>query len=135
MVKDGSKHIESLRDGRQIFIDGRLVADHTEHPAFRNAVASAASLFDYQAQPQNLEKMTFVSPTSGERVSRMWQLPTSLAELVERRRALESWAELTCGMLGRSPDHVASCISGMYMGLDLFERHGADRASAVREYF
>jgi 4-hydroxyphenylacetate 3-monooxygenase len=135
MVKNGSKHIESLRDGRQIFIDGRLVADHTEHPAFRNAVASAASLFDYQAQPQHLEKMTFVSPTSGERVSRMWQLPTSLAELVERRRALESWAALTCGMLGRSPDHVASCVSGMYMGLDLFERSNPRRAAAVREYF
>jgi 4-hydroxyphenylacetate 3-monooxygenase len=135
MVKDGKKHIDSLRDGREIFIDGQRVTDHTEHPAFRNAVASAANLFEYQAQPENLEKMTFVSPSSGERVSRMWQLPTSLAELVERRRALEAWAELTCGMLGRSPDHVASCISGMYMGIDLFERHSAARASAVRDYF
>jgi 4-hydroxyphenylacetate 3-monooxygenase len=38
-------------------------------------------------------------------------------------------------MLGRSPDHVASCVSGMFMGLDLFERHGAARAAAVREYY
>lgn len=135
MVKDGTKHIASLRDGRRIFIDGMCVDDHTHHPAFRNAIASAASLYDYQAQPQNLEKMTFTSPTTGNRVSRMWQLPTSLAELVERRQALEAWAELTCGMLGRSPDHVASCISGMYMGLDLFERHSVARASAVREYY
>lgn len=135
MVKDGRKHIESLRDGRRIFIDGTCVDDHTHHPAFRNAIASAASLYDYQAQPQNLEKMTFTSPRSGDRVSRMWQLPTSLAELVERRQALEAWAELTCGMLGRSPDHVASCISGMYMGLDLFERHNSARASAVRDYY
>jgi len=135
MVKDGTKHIASLRDGRRIFIDGMCVDDHTHHPAFRNAIASAASLYDYQAQPQNLEKMTFTSPTTGSRVSRMWQLPTSLAELVERRQALEAWAELTCGMLGRSPDHVASCISGMYMGLDLFERHSGARASAVREYY
>src|SRR5262245_4597788 len=79
--------------------------------------------------------MTFVSPTSGERVNRMWQLPTSHAELVERRQALESWAELSCGMLGRSPDHVASCVAGMYMGLDLFERHDPKRAAAVRDYF
>ena len=79
--------------------------------------------------------MTFVSPTSGNRVNRMWQLPTSHAELVERRQALEAWAELTCGMLGRSPDHVASCVSGMYMGLDLFERHDPRRAAAVRDYY
>ncbi len=135
MVKDGRTHIESLRDGRRISIDGARVDDHTRHPAFRHAIASAASLFDYQAQPENRDRMTFVSPKTGEPVSRMWQLPTSHAELVERRRALEAWAELTCGMLGRSPDHVASCISGMYMGLDLFERHGAARAAAVRDYY
>jgi 4-hydroxyphenylacetate 3-monooxygenase len=135
MVKDGRQHIDSLRDGRRIFLNGQQVDDHTDHPAFRNAVASAARLFDYQAEPQNLDKMTFTSPTTGNRVSRMWQLPTSHAELIERRRALEAWAELTCGMLGRSPDHVASCVSGLFMGLDLFERHDPVRAAAVREYY
>ena len=135
MVKDGPKHIDSLRDGRSVFIDGARVDDPTTHPAFRNTVQTVASLFDYQADPANLERMTFASPTPGIRVNRMWQLPTSHAELVERRHALEAWAELTCGMLGRSPDHVASCISGMYMGLDLFERHDAKRAAAVRDYY
>src|SRR5262249_62036343 len=81
------------------------------------------------------EMVGFSAPPSGARASRMWQLPRWLAELVERRRALEAWAELTCGMLGRSPDHVASCIAGMYMGLDLFERSSPKRASAVRDYF
>jgi 4-hydroxyphenylacetate 3-monooxygenase len=135
MVKDGRKHVQSLRDGRRIFIDGQPIDDHVAHPAFHHAIRSAAGLFDYQAQPHNLERMTFTSPKTGDRVSRMWQLPTSHAELVERRQALEAWAELTCGMLGRSPDHVASCVSGMYMGLDLFERHGPVRASAVRDYY
>jgi 4-hydroxyphenylacetate 3-monooxygenase len=133
MVKDGKKHLESLRDGRQLFINGTLVPDATTHPAFRNTIQTVASLFDYQAA--NVERMTFASPQSGKRVNRMWQLPTSYAELVERRAALESWAELTCGMLGRSPDHVASCISGMYMGLDVFERYNAQRAAAVRDYY
>ena len=135
MVKDGKQHIESLRDGRRLFIDGARVEDATVHPAFRNTIQTVAGLFDYQAKPGNLERMTFVSPSTGNRVNRMWQLPTSHAELVERRQALEAWAELTCGMLGRSPDHVASCVSGMFMGLDLFERHNPARASAVREYY
>src|ERR1700732_3832894 len=101
MVKNGEMHVNSLRDGRHIYIDGRLVTDHVDHPAFRNAVRTAAGLYDFQAQPQNLEQMTFASPKTGARVSRMWQLPTSLEHLTERRRALEAWAELTCGMLGR----------------------------------
>ncbi len=134
-MKDGKKHLASLRDGRAIYLNGNLVPDVTEHPAFRNVVRSAANLFDFQAQPAHVERMTFASPRTGDRVSRMWQLPTSHAELVERRWALEAWAETSCGMLGRSPDHVASCLSGMYMGLDLFEKHGRKYAAALSEYY
>jgi 4-hydroxyphenylacetate 3-monooxygenase len=54
---------------------------------------------------------------------------------VERRRALEAWAGLHFGFMGRSPDHVASCISGMFMGLDLFEAYDPKRAAAVRDYY
>jgi aromatic ring hydroxylase len=53
--KTGAEHIKSLQDGRTVFIDGKRVADVTEHPAFSNSVRSAASLYDVQARPENLE--------------------------------------------------------------------------------
>ena len=40
MIKTGEQHIASLRDGREIYLDGELVDDVTTHPAFRGAVAS-----------------------------------------------------------------------------------------------
>lgn len=135
MVKDGNQHIASLRDGRQIYIDGALVKSSVDHPAFRNSILSAAAMYDYQAIPENIERMTFRSPRTGDQVNRMWQLPTSHAELVERRRALESWASLSCGFFGRSPDHVASALSGMYMGMDLFQLHDERRARALSDYY
>ena len=49
ICKTGAEHIRSLQDGRAVYIDGELVADVTTHPAFRNSVASAASLYDFQA--------------------------------------------------------------------------------------
>jgi 4-hydroxyphenylacetate 3-monooxygenase len=107
MIKNGTQHIASLRDGRQVYLDGKAVGDVTAHPAFRNSIRSYASLYDYQARPENVEKMTFVSPDSGNRVSRIWELPTSYEQLVERRSALEAWTELHFGFMGRSPDHVA----------------------------
>ena len=39
--KTGAEHIKSLQDGRTVFVDGKRVADVTEHPAFRNSVRSA----------------------------------------------------------------------------------------------
>ena len=135
MVKTGERHLESLRDGRNVFLDGELITDVVDHPAYRNAVRSAAALYDFQAAPENLEMMTFESPTNGERVNRCWQLPRSYEELVARRRALEAWAECTYGFMGRSPDHVASSLAGMMMRLDLFRQHGEERARALSDYF
>ena len=135
MVRTGQQYIESLRDGRQVFLDGDLVSEVVDHPAYRNAVRSTAGLYDYQAAPENVEAMTFESPTSGERVNRCWQLPESYDQLVTRRKAMEAWAECTYGYMGRSPDHVASSLAGMMMRLDLFKAHGEERANALSDYF
>ncbi|CAN7784095.1 4-hydroxyphenylacetate 3-monooxygenase [Caballeronia sp. LjRoot34] len=134
-VKDGSRHLASLKDGRDVYINGGRVDDVTTHAAFRNSVQTAASLYDFQAAPENIDLMTYVSPDTHDRVNRAWQLPTCYRELVERRNALEQWSEVHFGFLGRSPDHVACCISGMYMGIDLFEQYDKRRAQAVREYY
>ena len=135
MVRTGQQYIESLRDGRQVYIEGELVSDVTDHPAYRNAVRTTAGLYDFQAAPENLEAMTFESPSSGGRVNRCWQLPESYDELVARRRAMEAWAECTYGYMGRSPDHVASSLAGMMMRLDLFRAHGEERAKALADYY
>ena len=107
MTRNGQHYLDSLRDGRSIFLDGQAVDDVTTHPAFAQAAKSVAKLYDYQNEPEHIELMTFNSPTSGEQVSRCWELPRSYEQLVTRRIALTAWAELTCGMMGRSPDHVA----------------------------
>ena len=134
MIKTGEQHTASLRDGRQIYLNGAVVEDPTTHPAYRNAVASVAKLYDFQSRQDNLELMTYATPTGG-RTNRIWQLPESYADLVERRRALEAWTELHGGFLGRAPDHVASCIAGMYMGLEVFEAYDKARAGALADYY
>lgn len=84
----GAEHIKSLQDGRTVFIDGKRVADVTEHPAFHNSVRPATSLYDVQARPENLELMTFVPDGSTRRVNRAWQMPRNYDEMVLRRKAM-----------------------------------------------
>jgi 4-hydroxyphenylacetate 3-monooxygenase len=138
-IKTGADHIRALRDGREIYLDGARVDDVTTHPAFRNAVAAAAALYDFQAAPENREWMTFARlPGKADgyaRINRCWQLPRSYDELIARHRALSAWAELSCGYFGRAPDHVASSLVGQVLGIDVFRRHGADRAAALLDYF
>jgi len=135
MIKTGEQHLAEIRDDRAIYLDGRRLDDVTTDPAFRNVCKTVASLYDYQARPENRDLMTYAPEDGDQPCNRIWQLPTSYAELVERRKALEAWAGVHCGFLGRSPEHVASCISGMYMGLDVFEAHDPKRAAALAEYY
>jgi 4-hydroxyphenylacetate 3-monooxygenase len=134
MIKTGAQHIASLRDGREVYLDGELVSDVTTHPAFRGAVASVGRMFDFQSAPENRDLMTFETDT-GTRANRIWELPASYEALVRRRRGLEAWTELHAGFMGRAPDHVASCIAGMYMGLEVFEAYEKERAKALADYY
>src|SRR6516164_3180867 len=133
--KTGSEHIKSLKDGRTVYIDGKLVPDVTEHSAFRNSVKSAALLYDYQARPENIELMTYLPEGSNRRINRAWQMPRNYDEMIKRRRAMQAWASLSYGFMGRSPDHLASALVGQRMGIEVFERHGPKRAQALRDYF
>jgi 4-hydroxyphenylacetate 3-monooxygenase len=136
MPKTGSQHAQSLNDGREAFINGERVVNVCEHPAFRRTARTICGLFDFAARPENADLMTFAHPdANGPRANRIWQLPRGYEDLVTRRRALEAWAELHGGFLGRAPDHVASCISGMVMGADVFESYDALRAGALADYY
>ena len=133
--KTGAEHLKSLQDGRTVYLDGELVGDVTAHKAFRNSVRSAAALYDFQARPENIELMTFQPESSNRRVNRGWQMPRNYEEMVKRRKALQAWAALSCGFMGRSPDHLASSLVGQRMGIDVFRRHSEARAKAFQDYF
>lgn len=47
MVRTGQQYLDSLRDGRQVFLDGELVSDAVDHPAYRNAVRTTAAMYDF----------------------------------------------------------------------------------------
>jgi len=119
-MRSGSDYLRSLDDGRQVFVDGERVENVTTHPAFRQAARSIAHLFDIAAAPENRERMTFASPTTGAPVWRAWQIPHSHTDLRSRRLFSETWAEATFGLMGRTPDHVAGFFTGFAAAPTLF---------------
>src|SRR5262249_41572299 len=59
MLRTGKEHLESLRDGRIVYIGGEKVDDVTRHPAFRGAAATVAALYDMKVDPANRDVMTY----------------------------------------------------------------------------
>ncbi len=110
----GSRYIESLKDGREVWLDGAKVKDVTTHPAFTGMVHELARIYDLQHTDEYRDQMTFVSPETGNRCSLSWLLPRSAEDLKQQRRNSEVWNEQCWGQLGRSPDILAPHIMGLY---------------------
>src|SRR5215469_9718980 len=105
----GAEYIDSLRDGREVYIDGERVADVTTHPAFRNSVRSLARLYDALHDPKTKDVLTVPTDTgSGGYTHRYFRVARSGDELVAQQQAIACWSRLSYGWMGRTPDYKAS---------------------------
>ncbi|MSQ72373.1 MAG: hypothetical protein EXR27_13915 [Betaproteobacteria bacterium] len=121
MLKTGEQHLETLRDGRTVYIGSEKVSDVTTHPAFRNAAHSMAAIYDMKADPANREAMSYVE--DGERYSTYFLRARTREDLEKRRQAHKKIAMLSYGLLGRSPDHVSSFVAGMATNPSVFGQY------------
>jgi 4-hydroxyphenylacetate 3-monooxygenase len=105
------------------------VRDVTTHPAFANAARTVADIYDFKADPANRAAMAFEA--DGGLHSAYFLPARTRADLETRSGAHRAIAELTYGMFGRSPDHVASFVTGMAMRPEAFGEYGGN----VVEYY
>ena len=110
----GARYKESLRDGREVWLDGVRIDDVPSHPAFSGIVNELARIYDLQQTDQFRDLMTFESPESGNRCSVSWLISRSADDLKRKRRNSEVWTSQSWGQLGRAPDVLAPYIISLY---------------------
>jgi len=117
----GDEYIESLRDGREVFIYGDKVADVTTHPAFRNSVRVTARLYDSLHDPAKRDVVTAPTDTgNGGFTHPFFRTPRSAADLYKDRDAIAEWARMTYGWMGRSPDYKAAFLGTLGANSDFY---------------
>ncbi|MEO5926972.1 MAG: 4-hydroxyphenylacetate 3-hydroxylase N-terminal domain-containing protein [Bryobacteraceae bacterium] len=116
----GDEYIESLRDGREIWIYGERVKDVTTHPAFRNTVRMIARLYDALHGPKKDILCTPTDTGSGGYTQRFFQAPKNAEEMVASRDAIAEWARVTYGWMGRSPDYKAAFLATLGANSDFY---------------
>lgn len=126
----GAEYLESLRDGREIWIYGERVEDVTTHPAFRNAARSIARLYDALHDPVAKGVLTCPTDTgSGGFTHKFFRVARSREDLIGQRQAIAHWARMTYGWMGRTPDYKASLMNTLGANYAFYEQF-ADNAKA-----
>jgi len=119
-VITGQQYIDRI-DALQAYIsiDGKVVTGKvSEHPAFKGVMKSQARLFDLQNEEALFEKMTYVSPTSNNRVGMSFLQAVAVEDLVKRRNAVRQWALSNNGLMGRSPDYMNTTLMALASAAD-----------------
>src|SRR6266540_7133763 len=124
----GEEYLESLRDGREVYIQGERVEDVTTHPAFRNAARSLARLYDALHDPAAQGGLTCPTDSgSGGYTHKFFRVARSRDDLVGQREAIAAWARMTYGWMGRTPDYKAAFLGTLGANSDFYEPY-ADNA-------
>jgi len=118
----GKEFLDSLDDGREVWIYGERIKNIAEHPAFRNTARMVARLYDALHRDHAEKKNLLTCPTEwGGFTHPYFIAPRSAEDLVVGRDGIAEWARLTWGWLGRSPDYKAALLACLGGNLEFFD--------------
>ena len=132
MLRTGQQYLDSIRDGRIIYIGDERVDDATEHPAFRDIARTYSELYDLKAAPENRDLLSYEE--HGERYSMYYLRPRSKEDLERRTRCHTFINRWSYGLLGRSPDAVAGNLTGITMKPEILDVDGGHKENMMAIY-
>jgi aromatic ring hydroxylase len=134
-IRRGEEYLESLRDGRRLWLMGQRVPDVTTHPGLAGCARSVAAVYDLQHDVAHHERLTMPSPSTGKPVSRAYLLPRSVDDLASQRSMYEYLVRRAGGVAARLPQHLATVVVGLFDIRDLLAREDPAFAGHVAQYF
>jgi len=126
---NGAEYLESLRDGREIWLDGERVTDVTTHPAFALSTRSMARLYD--ALHDGTVKTVPTDTGNGGFTHPYFKMARSAQDMLDAKEAMTAWARLTYGWMGRTPDYKAAFLGTLGVNDEFY---GEFRPNAQRWY-
>ena len=135
MVRTGKQYLESLRDGRAVYIDGERVRDVTSDPRLAGAAHTVAELYDMQHDSAFASDLTYSSPKSGNPVALSFIEPRTREELERRGRAFAIVAEKCSGLFGRTPDFMNAGLAAIASASEIFNTETRALGENVRRYY
>src|SRR5690348_6200006 len=135
-ARTGRQYLAGLREQeREVWLEGERVKDPTRHPGLQGGARAIASLYDMQCDPKLRDEMTYVSPSTGDRVGLSFIVPRTREDLERRRVMMLHWARATCGMMGRSPDFMNVTFAAWAGAAEYFGRGRPEFAANIQRYY
>jgi 4-hydroxyphenylacetate 3-monooxygenase len=134
MIRTGDEYRDSIRDGRDVWIDGEKVADVTTHPSFKPIVDARARVYDMAHEDATRNVMSYVDERSGERCPIGSQLPRTKADWHAKRRAVDTVLDDVGGIVTRVGDETVGEMWSLFDGQDMLNEIDPQFSQHIRTH-
>ena len=132
MIRTGTQYRDSLRDGRQVFVNGERVADVTTHPMFRPLVDIRARFYDMQHEAATAGIMTFQEGGQTHAIAN--RLPRTQQDWWDKRRATDTLLEEVGGVVTRVGDETVGEMWSLFDGQDVLAEVDPQFSANIRAH-
>lgn len=134
MIRTAEEYLESIRDGREVWIDGERVKDVPDHPAFAPAVRNRARIYQLAHEPASQDTLTYLDQESGERNNVANKLPRSQQDWYDKRAAVDLVLDDLRGVVTRVGDETVGEMWSLYDGQDVLNEVDPRFSANIREH-
>lgn len=129
MIRKGIDYIKSIKEKQpEVYYEGEVVKDVTEHPVFKIPVSTVAKYYDLHWEEQYKDFLRIYNPDVGEETSITFFRPKSKEDLAKLRDGLIKIYDFYRGFFGRSPDYLNVWTTVFYAHAeDFFGKHFGSR--------
>jgi 4-hydroxyphenylacetate 3-monooxygenase len=132
MIRTGRQYLESIRDGREVYIDGKRVEDVTTHPSFKPLVDIRARIYDMQHEAATREVLSYED--NGERNAIANKLPRTQQDWWDKRRATDTVLESIGGIVTRVGDETVGEMWSLFDGQDVLNEVDERFSANIRRH-
>ncbi|AUI51939.1 4-hydroxyphenylacetate 3-hydroxylase family protein [Arthrobacter crystallopoietes] len=119
MIRTGDEYRDSIRDGRQVWVDGEKVSDVTSHPMFKPIVDVRARIYDLAHEAETQKVMTYADEETGELNAIANRLPKTQQDWIDKRAAVDLVQREAGGVVTRVGDETIGEMWSLYDGQDV----------------
>ena len=134
MIRTGAEYLESIRDGREVWIDGERVKDMSTHPAFKPIIDVRARMYDMAHEALYQEQLTYQDEETGELNTTYHKPPRTREDWYEKDVALDALMNDIGGVVIRISDESVGEMWSLFDGKDVLNEADPQFATNIEQH-
>jgi 4-hydroxyphenylacetate 3-monooxygenase len=132
-IRTGKEYIESIRDGREVYIHGEKVKDVPTHPAFKPLVDIRARIYDLAHDAEKQDAVTY-SDEQGERQTTVMKPPITQQDWWDKKKATDTVMDDIQGIVTRVGDENIGEMWSLFDGQDVLNEVDSQFSENIKNH-